>query len=150
MARSRWLVFGVAVLVAACGGPPQGPPVAPPGNAGPALPPPGAGSPAQSGAAPALAALTPPAALPPVALPGGVLYACVNDANAEHPVTAIEFAPKVAALCGRHPEMQACQYERQACRRHGGRVLTADGREITQAIEAEYDRQVLRIRLQSN
>jgi hypothetical protein len=149
MVRGRWRVVVVgAALVAACGGPPQGPPAAPPGAVAPAPPPsatPGAGAPAQAGALPAPAALTPPAGLP-----AGVLYACVNDANAERPVTPIEFAPKVAALCGRHPEMQACQYERQACRRHGGRVLTADGREITLATEAEYDRQVLRIRLQSN
>ncbi len=148
------MVVVAAVLVAACGGPPQGPPGAPPGNVAPALPPPpepaGSGSPAQAGAVAALTDLSPPAAVPSVVLPGGVLYACVNNANAERPVTAIEFAPKVAALCGRNPEMRACQYERQACRSRGGRVLAADGREITLAIEAEYDRQVTRIRLQSN
>jgi hypothetical protein len=144
MARGRWqVVVAGAVLVAGCGGPPQGPPAAPPGNAPPAL------TPAPTPPV-ALVTPTPPPAVPPITLADGVLYACVNNANAEHPVTAIEFAPKVAALCRRHPEMQACQYERQACRRHGGRVLTADGREITPAIEAEYDRQVMRIRLQSN
>ena len=41
--------------------------------------------------------------------------------------TAIEFAPKVGALCKRHPEMGPCQYERDLCRRSGGRVFASNG-----------------------
>jgi hypothetical protein len=46
--------------------------------------------------------------------------------------------------------MGPCQYERNACRRIGGRVFGADGKEITLAIEAEYDKKVTRIKLKSN
>jgi len=53
-------------------------------------------------------------------------------------------------LCKRHPEMGPCQYERQACRRSGGRVFAASGEEITLATEAEYDKKVLRARFRAN
>ena len=46
--------------------------------------------------------------------------------------------------------MGPCQYEREACRRSGGRVFAADGTEITAATEAEYDRKVARIRLRAD
>jgi hypothetical protein len=46
--------------------------------------------------------------------------------------------------------MGPCQYERNLCRRSGGRVYASDGREITMATEAEYDRKVMRVRLKSN
>ena len=65
-------------------------------------------------------------------------------------VTAIEFVPKVAALCAKHPEMGPCQYEREGCRRNGGRVFAANGKEITKATEAEYDRKVMRVRLRAD
>ena len=53
----------------------------------------------------------------------------------------------VAALCRRHPEMSPCQNARNACRSSGGRVYAADGREVTQADEAEYDKKVMRVRI---
>jgi hypothetical protein len=46
--------------------------------------------------------------------------------------------------------MGPCQYEREVCRTSGGRVFAADGREITKETEAEYDRRVLRVRINSN
>ena len=64
--------------------------------------------------------------------------------------TAIEFAGKVGALCKRHPEMGPCQYERDLCRRSGGRVFASNGLEITQQVEDEYDRKVLRVRFRAN
>ena len=43
--------------------------------------------------------------------------------------------------------MGPCQYERQACRATGGRVIRFDGAEITTDVEKEYDKQVQRFRL---
>ena len=54
---------------------------------------------------------------------------------------------KVAALCRRHTEIGPCQSARNACRSSGGRVYAADGREITQAHEAEYDKKIMRVRV---
>ena len=48
-------------------------------------------------------------------------------------------------LCHKHPEMSACKYERSICRSHGGRVFAANGIEITQLTEIEYDKRVLRV-----
>ena len=53
----------------------------------------------------------------------------------------------MAALCRRHTEMGPCQNARNACRRSGGRVYAADGSEVTQADEAEYDKKVMRVRV---
>jgi len=83
-------------------------------------------------------------------LPSGALYTCVSERNGRRQQTSIAFAPKVAALCARHPEMGPCQYERDACRRSGGRVFAANGREVTRQIEDEYDRKVLRVRFRAN
>ena len=80
----------------------------------------------------------------------GTQYVCVNSVDAEVRQTAISFAPKVAALCRKHPEMGPCQYEREVCRRSGGRVFTADSVEISRATEAEYDKKVLRVRLRAD
>jgi hypothetical protein len=85
-----------------------------------------------------------------VVVPAGSLYVCVSENGGVRQETAIRFAPKVAALCAKHPEMGPCQYERNVCRRAGGRVYAAGGVEITQATEAEYDRKVLRARFRSN
>jgi hypothetical protein len=63
--------------------------------------------------------------------------------------TAIEFSPKVEGLCRRHPEMGPCQYQRERCRKAGGRVFDAQGMEITRKIEAEYDRRVLRMKFRA-
>ena len=64
--------------------------------------------------------------------------------------TAIEYVPKVDALCRKHPEMGPCQYERNICRSKGGRVFAADGTEITMATEAEYDKKVRRVTFKAN
>jgi hypothetical protein len=85
-----------------------------------------------------------------VAIPAGAIYACVVGSGDGRTVTAIEFVPKVAKLCAKHPEMGPCQYERDGCRRHGGRVFAADGKEITAGTEAEYDRKVMRIRMRAD
>jgi len=78
------------------------------------------------------------------------LYVCVADAAGQRTETAIELAPNVLSLCQRHPEMGPCQYERDLCRKSGGRVFTAGGREITRAVEDEYDRKVMRVRFRAN
>jgi hypothetical protein len=79
-------------------------------------------------------------------LPAGSIYAC--DVGGVR--TSIEFPDNVEALCRRHPEMGPCQYERNACRRRGGRVYTSNGEEVTAAVEAEYDRSVRRVTFQSD
>jgi hypothetical protein len=91
-----------------------------------------------------------PSAVPPISVPPGLLYVCVTDTNGQRKQVGIEFAPKVHDLCSRHPEMGPCQYERQACRRNGGRVFAANGDEITLATEAEYDKKVMRVRFRAN
>ena len=91
-----------------------------------------------------------PAPAPSIVLPANAQYVCVTDAAGQRQQTVIEFSPKVAGLCRSHPEMGPCQYERNACRRSGGRVFAAEGKEITMATEAEYDKKVIRIRLKSN
>ncbi|MEO8977150.1 MAG: hypothetical protein ABI552_15520 [Casimicrobiaceae bacterium] len=87
---------------------------------------------------------------PTTVVPDGTQYVCVVDSSGVRKQTTIDFAPKVAALCARHPEMGPCQYERNICRRSGGRVYAANGDEITLATEAEYDKKVLRVRFRSN
>ena len=97
-----------------------------------------------------------PAPAPPevaaaaIVVPPGAIYVCVSEANGARQTTAIEFAPKVGALCAKDPEMGPCQYERNVCRQSGGRVYAADGVEITMATEALYDKKVMRVRLKSN
>jgi hypothetical protein len=87
--------------------------------------------------------------VPPV-VPAGTLYVCVVESKGERQQTAIEFTPKVAALCRKHPEMEVCQYEREICRSHGGRVFAANGAEITKLTEAEYDKRVMRVRFRAD
>jgi hypothetical protein len=91
-----------------------------------------------------------PPASSPIVLPDGSLYVCITEAAGAHQQTAIEFPPKVGALCAKHPEMGPCQYERQVCRDRGGRVYGAGGVEITLQTEAEYDRKVTRVRFKAN
>jgi hypothetical protein len=107
----------------------------------PVIPPPSAPSPAAPSAA---------AQAAKIVVPPNTQYVCVIDANGKQQQTAIAFAPKVAALCKRHPEMGPCQYERNNCRASGGRVFAADGAEITMATEAEYDKKVMRVRFRAN
>ena len=85
------------------------------------------------------------------AVPPGTLYVCVVESKrGERQQTAIEFAPKLAELCRKNPEMGPCQYERETCRRSGGRVFTVDGTEITRVTEAEYDKRVMRVRFRAD
>jgi hypothetical protein len=158
MIRTR-VALAAAMILAACGGPPPpGPPVVLP-EAGAPTPPvvrrpveaqPAPEPPTAALPAPAPESATPPAAEPPIAIPEGAVYACVVESAGERHVTAIELAPNVAKLCARNPEMGPCQYEREVCRTSGGRVFAADGREITKATEAEYDRRVLRVRIRAD
>jgi hypothetical protein len=83
-------------------------------------------------------------------VPAGALYVCAVDAGGMREQSVIEYSPQVGALCAKHPEMGPCQYEREACRRRGGRVYAAGGIEITAQTEAEYDRKVTRVRFQAN
>ena len=98
---------------------------------------------------PALAADT-YAPLAVTVVPPNTQYVCVSETNGVRKQTGIEFSPKVAALCRKHPEMGPCKYERDVCRRSNGRVYTGTGVEITQQTEAEYDKRVMRVVFKSN
>jgi hypothetical protein len=100
--------------------------------------------------APAPASPAASTAAPAIVVPAGAIYVCVSETGGVPRTTAIEFSPKVGALCAKDPEMGPCQYERNVCRKSGGRVYAANGVEITMATEAEYDKKVTRIRLKSN
>ncbi|HTI46360.1 MAG TPA: hypothetical protein VMB76_07365 [Casimicrobiaceae bacterium] len=138
-------------LVAGCATQPREPiPVTPPGEASAA---PVVRRPLPEPLVPqAPGAGTPPSAAvrPAIQVPAGLLYVCATDVGGESRQIGIEFSPKVHALCARHPEMGPCQYERDVCRRSGGRVFAANGQEITAATEAEYDRKVTRVRFRAN
>ena len=99
---------------------------------------------------PPQSASAPVPAMPAIAVPPGVIYVCVIGSGSNVSQTAIEYVPNVDALCRKHPEMGPCQYERNACRSKGGRVFAADGREITLATEAEYDKKVRRVTFKAN
>jgi hypothetical protein len=99
---------------------------------------------------PPVAAVTPPAAPAAIVVPPDTLYVCVSEAGGQQTQTSITFDKKVGELCRRHPEMGPCQYERNMCRRSGGRVYAANGAEITRHTEAEYDKKVMRVRFQAN
>ena len=144
---TRVAALALAALAAtACTTAPREPiPITPPGEvaAAPvarvAVPAPGAPQ------APA----TPAAKLDPSSIPAGAIYVCSSGSGGARKITAIAFDEKAGKLCRRHPEMGPCQYERNLCRRSGGRVYAADGTEITMATEAEYDRKVMRVRFQA-
>ena len=138
MHRNRFLV-AVLFLLAGC----QQPAPPPPAEAPKAQPPQAAVAPPAAKAQPAAPAR---AAMPSLDFPPGPLYVCaVGGAK-----TTIEYEPRVESLCRRHPEMGPCQYERDACRAKGGRVYTQRGEEVTMAVEAEYDRVVMRVRFQGD
>jgi hypothetical protein len=101
-------------------------------------------------AVPETSAVPSSGAAPALIVPAGALYVCVSDANGARQTTAIEFAPKVQALCAKNPEMGPCQYERNICRSHGGRVYAANGVEITMQTEADYDKKVMRVRFKAD
>jgi hypothetical protein len=139
--RHAYLLLALPALLAACSpAPVEKAPLTPPGDA--------AGAAVVRRAVPEPS--PPPPAEAPVTVPPGALYACVSDTDGVRQTTAIEFAPKVGALCARTPEMGPCQYERNVCRRSGGRVYAANGDEITLQTEAEYDKKVMRVRFKSN
>ena len=100
--------------------------------------------------APSVASTAPALPVEPIVVPANAQYVCVVDSGGHRQQTAIQFVPKVAAMCGKHPEMGPCQYERNICRRSGGRVYAANGAEITSATEAEYDKKVMRVRFKAN
>lgn len=83
-----------------------------------------------------------------IVVPPDKLYVCVTDANGVRSQAPIEFTANVYSLCAKHPEMGPCQYARNECRRGGGRVFAADGSEITMKTEAEYDKKVMRVKVQ--
>jgi hypothetical protein len=149
---SRCLLVALVAL-SACNAPtpePRAVPATPPGDAAGAAV---ARPPSETPPTPAVAA--PPVsqaqtATEAIAVPPGALYVCVSGAGTQLQQTPIELAPAVGELCSKHPEMGPCRYERDACRRRGGRVFAAGGAEITKLTEAEYDRRVMRIRLKSN
>jgi len=148
---SHHLIIGalLAASLAACSAPEPVPLTPPRELAGAAVvrksvdapPQPPAGTPGTEPAA--------PQPVPVVVVPAGTQYVCVSEADGVRTQTAVTFAPKVADVCMRHPEMGPCQYERNLCRRSGGRVYAAGGVEITMATEAEYDKHVLRVRFMS-
>jgi hypothetical protein len=91
-----------------------------------------------------------PALAAPRSFPPNAVYVCVAQVDGQRRETGIEFTAKVADLCRKHPEMGPCQYERDVCRRTGGRVYASGGVEITQAMEDEYDKKVMRVRFRAN
>ena len=80
-------------------------------------------------------------------IPAGAVFVCAAGSGKDRTIATIELEEKVAALCRRHTEMGPCQNARNACRKSGGRVYAADGSEITQADEIEYDKKVMRMRV---
>jgi hypothetical protein len=100
--------------------------------------------------APSVASTAPALPVEPVVVPANAQYVCVVESGGHRQQTAIEFVPRVAAMCRKHPEMGPCQYERDICRRSGGRIYAANGVEITSATEAEYDKKVMRVRFKAN
>ena len=149
MTRIPALCIAGLALLAGCT-PPSGPPAIVPKPGEPT--PPVVRRPIPEAPAPptAMAPTVPVVPEAPLVMPPGALYACVVGYGDKRTVTAIEFVPKVAALCAKHPEMGPCQYEREGCRRNGGRVFAADGKEITRLTEAEYDRKVMRLRFRAD
>jgi hypothetical protein len=143
-------VVAIAATLAACT-PREPVPITPPSESKGAavvrrpLPETAPATPSVASAAPSSSAREPAIVVPP-----GVLYVCVSDAAGKRTQTAIEFSAKVGAMCAKHPEMGPCQYERDICRKSGGRVFASGGVEITAQTEAEYDKKVMRVRFKSN
>ena len=152
MKIKSFLVVSSVLVLSACAVSREPLPITPPGEAkGAAV----ARRPLPEPTAPgreSTAAVAPrqPAPVPNVVVPADALYVCVSESGGVRQETAIQFAPKVGKLCAKHPEMGPCQYEREVCRRSGGRVYAAGGVEITPKTEADYDKKVLRARFKSN
>ena len=136
-----------ALVLAACSTAPREPiPITPPAEVAKAPVARVAVAPASAPQAPA----APAQKLDASSFPPGAIYVCSSGSAGERKITAIAFDEKAGAMCRRHPEMGPCQYERELCRKSGGRVYAADGAEITLATEAEYDRRVMRVRFKAN
>ena len=78
---------------------------------------------------------------------GATRYECVKGTAGAEARQPIVFPENSGRICARFPAMGPCQYEREACRASGGRVIRFDGIEITTDVEHEYDKQVTRFRL---
>lgn len=87
------------------------------------------------------------AAVAAVTPQGVTRYECVKGKAGAETRAAIAFPEQSGRICARFPAMGPCQYEREACRSGGGRVIRFDGTEITGDVEKEYDKQVQRFRL---
>lgn len=143
--------IALAALASSCGSPQREPvPITTPAEVAKAPVARTPVAPPQVAAPPPGSAIAPAARLDPSTFPVGAIYVCASGAGAERKITAIAFDDKVGKLCRTHPEMGPCQYERNICRGSGGRVYAADGAEITMAMEAEYDKKVMRVRFKSN
>ena len=144
--------LAVALVLSACAPPPEPAPgaasAAPLGSYDAQRPLGEPGSPGVASLSPATPAA--PIGAPPIVVPADALYLCVSESGGARRETPIELSPSVGELCRKHPEMGPCRYERDVCRRSGGRVFAAGGIEITAQTEAEYDRKVMRVRLKSN
>lgn len=152
MCPNRMSTLLVLVLaLSACSSPREPVPITPAGDSeGAAVlrrPLPGTVPPSVASVAPAAPA---PSTSPSIVVPAGSIYVCVSEAGGVRRQTTIVFSPKVDTLCGKHPEMGPCQYERDLCRRSGGRVYAAGGVEITLQTEADYDKKVMRARFKAN
>jgi hypothetical protein len=107
-----------------------------------------AAQPAQSPPPEAAAVVSKTIATTAALTPGGQSrYACVNGSAANETRVAIVLPAGSERVCSRFPAMGPCQYERNACRAKGGRVIRFDDVEITKDVEREYDKQVQRFRL---
>ena len=140
-------ILALVAAIAGCSQPREPVPITPPADTGGAAvvrrPVPGSAP-----ATPSVAAVAPRE--PAVLVPPGAIYVCVSESGGVRTQTAIEFSQKVGAMCAKHPEMGPCQYERDVCRRSGGRVYASGGVEITAQTEAEYDKKVMRVRFKAN
>jgi hypothetical protein len=80
--------------------------------------------------------------------PTGVTrYRCATGKTPNESRVPIELPTGTERICSRFPAMGPCQYERDACRAKGGRVIRFDDVEITKEVEREYDKQVQRFKL---
>jgi hypothetical protein len=155
--KTTFALIATATLLFGCAQtPPPSPTAAPDSSIVPAPQPPVA-IPKQPDALPPTpstpATKTPPTAAAPdakliattsVLTPDGkARYECANGSSR----AAIELPSNTLRVCSRFPAMGPCQYERDACRAKGGRVIRFDGTEITKEVENEYDKQVQRFRL---
>ena len=140
--RSRTAAAALAAMLGACQ--PAPPPAEPPAKLATPKPAPLPEKPAMT-VQPTLV-VPPGVVLPSLDFPPGPLYYCEVRGSR----TDIAYEDRVEKLCRRHPEMGPCQYERNACRAKGGRVFTQKGEEVTMAVEAEYDRVVMRVRFQAD